>query len=467
MNETIYTFTFPELGGEFRKVDVIDHRRGMPLLFNLTVDDRPELLKSPVEVRHILADLIDLAVGIHAVDRMATSHRDERRRLEVRLPLRGDEFRSRDVNQLLTNLLSWYTDDYWSFEFVKRKEGSRRLNEVQLRLPWIFHNEKPKEVALWSGGLDALAGLCNRLRSDPNKQYFLFGTGSNSEVRGVQRTVAEEVSKKIGRGSVSCSQISIRLEETKDFDGRKNKAPRTRGFVVLLLGAAKALLEDQNRLYVYENGIGAINLAFSGGLHGIDHSRAVHPRSLYLVGEFIEALIGRPFEVINPFVFNTKAWMCEALRRYGFTDLVASTISCDSKPRARFGEKVRHCGSCTSCLLRRQALLAAGIGDETNYATILSNDVIRDSKSTPLRAMRKQIATLEACLAELNSWNALSRKYPELKEAGLYLLSDGESPEEIQRRLVNLCTCYVREWKKCGGSLGWELEGDLFAKAVT
>ena len=456
MDSPTYTFAFPESGGEFKPVEVIDHRQGKALSFSITVGDRPEMLKSPIEVPPLMADLIDLAVALYVADRMANRYRYKKRTIHLRLPLPvRDEFLQPEVSRLLSKLLIWYTGDNWTFEFSQRRLP--RLSEVQRLLP--FTDAQPNEVVLWSGGLAALAGLCNRIRNAPEHRYILFGTGSNPEVIGVQRAVYQAVSRKLPRNSLLLSQINIRLDDTGDFTGRKNKAPRIRGFAFLLLGSAKALLEGENRLHVYENGVGAINLAFAGGIHGLDHSRAVHPKSLYLVGKFVEALTGSPFEVINPFIFNTKGWMCEALLTYGLSDIVAETISCDTKPRERFDEKVRHCGACSSCLLRRQSLAAAGIADETNYASILSESV-RETGRVHYRAVKAQIARLENCLADSDPWAALCKAYPEVGEAALYL--SGRTPAEVRERILNLLRCYVGEWKREGRTVGWEL-GDWFS----
>ena len=88
-----------------------------------------------------------------------------------------------------------------------------------------------------------------------------------------------------------------------------------------MLGAACAYLMGQKVLYLYENGIGAINLPYRESAVGLDHSRSVHPLTLLMVSDVISELLGQEFEVKNPFLFWTKAEMCKALATYGREDL--------------------------------------------------------------------------------------------------------------------------------------------------
>jgi len=75
----------------------------------------------------------------------------------------------------------------------------------------------------------------------------------------------------------------------------------------MLLGAVCALLADQQLLHIYENGVGAINLPFRASEVGLDHTRAVHPISLFEMSDTVSRITQASFRFVNPFVYSTKA----------------------------------------------------------------------------------------------------------------------------------------------------------------
>jgi hypothetical protein len=131
--------------------------------------------------------------------------------------------------------------------------------------------------------------------------------------------------------------------------------------VFTLLGSACAYLMGQKVLNLYENGIGAINLPYRKSAIGLDHTRSVHPLTLLSVSNLVSELIGEKFTIRNPFLFRTKAEMCQQLAEDERYDLPALTVSCDSPHR----KQPIQCGYCSSCILRKQALAASGI-DRSN-----------------------------------------------------------------------------------------------------
>ncbi|WP_027254689.1 hypothetical protein [Planktothrix agardhii] len=73
----------------------------------------------------------------------------------------------------------------WSFDFQKRTTLDRTIEKQQI-LPIV---PEGCEVALWSGGLDALAGLYTRLQTADHAPFMLFGTGSNPNTHNLQKKV--------------------------------------------------------------------------------------------------------------------------------------------------------------------------------------------------------------------------------------------------------------------------------------
>lgn len=71
----------------------------------------------------------------------------------------------------------------------------------------------------------------------------------------------------------------------------------------LLLGAVAAVMATSQSLWVYENGVGAVNLWLNEGQLGIDNARGVHPLSLIQMSEFLNSIIQQPLQINNPFQF--------------------------------------------------------------------------------------------------------------------------------------------------------------------
>lgn len=441
-----YTFIFGPIENGNGSVRVIEHNSGLEDHIGINIFDQDFQYRSWHKFPTVVADLIDLAVGIHASDRLALqSIRYEQTRIHVTLPVRVPEvMNSSTFLAKLVNLLGWTTASQWSFEFLKRAD-SERLIERQRAIPVI---PESCEIALWSGGLDALAGLYARLASSDAESFLLFGTGSNNITYARQKQVYESL--KIP-SRVDLSRIPIRF--TGSNLHRKNKISRARGVVFTLLGSACAYLMGQKNLHVYENGIGAINLPYRKSAVGLEHTRSVHPLTLLQVSGIVSELIGEKFTVYNPFLFWTKAEMCKELAKYEKDDLVALTMSCDSPHR----QQPTQCGYCSSCILRKQALAASHIKDKTSYV-LPSKNKRTDDVSLHLRHMLDQVSTIQSLLNVSRTpsaqWQCLTKQFPILDD----IVDRGASAEnltasEMQQKLIQLYQNYVNEWDNSGSHI--------------
>jgi 7-cyano-7-deazaguanine synthase in queuosine biosynthesis len=442
-----FTLDFSPISNNKGFVRFIDHSEDQERTIGIKVVDQEFKYRVQVEFPTIIADIIDLTVAIQASDRLAPQNFEKKRHINVILPVRHPELMSAEPFQnKLKELLYWATASHWVFDFQKRKDIERTV-EQQL----LFATEpRGYEVALWSGGLDSLAGLYTRLKMYPEKRFALFGTGSNPNVHVLQEKVANEVNF-IFPGRCDLFRVPVCFEDSgsQQEKKKKNKFARARGVVFTLLGAACAYLMGQRTLHVYENGIGAINLVYSKASIGLDHTRSVHPITLLMVGEIISELLGENFQVKNPFLFWTKAQMCQALAEDGRSDLALVTISCDSKHRK--SEQPTQCGYCSSCLLRRQALTAANIEDKTPYIVLHEQHSEKD-RSEYFLNMRKQVhifAHLLSVSGETNDqWEALTRRYSDLEDiVDQTAIAENLSPSDMQGRLIQLYQSYVAEWK--------------------
>jgi hypothetical protein len=440
-NDFDYTYEYVHIAADPKKGRVlrVDHTTGKTWELNVAIKDSALLVRTAAdEVKALLADLSDLAVAVFIADRFTMRRDNKTARLLIKLPIRSAELKeSSSLKQELQDLLYWFTEDHWYFQFSDYVKRGRQV-ELEKRFP-LAQEERSTRVALWSGGLDALAGLYLQLVREPEVSYTLIGTGSSQMMAGKQKKVFQKMDEAF-RGRLKLIQLPIRLE--------KKKAPvvsdsRARGFVFLLLGAICALQEKQHTLYIHENGIGAINLPFRECEVGLDHSRSVHPLSLLRMSTFLGEILGQPFSFENPFLLTTKAQMCQRLLQEK-PEIAFETMSCDSWHRRRPSQ----CGYCSSCLLRRQAIAVSGIEERTSYQILVSKERKRQkTDGAHLRAMLAQVDMLREIQQARDAWSVMIKHYPILQEMVEKMQAGSSAEQEIlKQQLLHLYQEYVAEW---------------------
>jgi 7-cyano-7-deazaguanine synthase in queuosine biosynthesis len=451
-NKQVYSFIFGSIMNQNGSVRYINNVTGDERIIDLRVDDTEFGQRIQQEFPSIIADLIDLAVAIHAVDRLTVQdpYKDQTS-ISVVLPVRNpDRLNTSSFQEKIVRLLEWATGSRWEFDFQQRLDVGRVIEYNRCTTsvdPYI------DEVALWSGGLDALAGLYTRLKSDSGKTFMLFGSGSNNKVFASQRNVFRGLLPSFPSRLNRC-QIPIHV--SNDDVHRKNSVPRARGIVFLLLGSACAYLMGQKKLNLYENGVGAINLPYSRSEIGLDHSRSVHPLTLQKTSDLLTELFGEKFQISNPFLFLTKAEMCRTLAEDRRMDLPALTKSCDSPHR----KKNSQCGYCSSCLLRRQALAATPMQDGTSYV-MFPEATSPENKRLYFDHMLKQVSTLQDLLnaqpANLQ-WPSLAQAFPELDNiVDQTATIERLEPTAMRTRLISLYQNYILEWNMVESQISEQL----------
>lgn len=406
----------------------------------------------------LLADWIDIALAAYLSDRLSP-RRDAKvarhafqwaRRMCLKIPLRHpDVWRSPHVDEALRRALDFFTDDEWEFEFVARRGGGRPVESRQFL--FTLPVESPARVALFSGGLDSFAGAA-RAVADLQDHSLVFVSGTtNSRQRSAQREQLRAL-RRLSSRELCHVAVPFGLDRRGLPRGKgEETSQRTRGFLFLTLGAVTALTAGAAELYVHENGVGAINLPYDATQVGTSNSRGVHPLSLLRMGELAEALTGGPFAFRNPYLFQTKGQMCRhpAVRR--LADYIPSTFSCDGYPvQAR---RRPQCGSCTSCLLRRVSLQAAGLSPydpSDHYVCDLLDPGARASEKQlqPLRAMEWQFRKLSQKLRGQAPWQSMVTEFPELQSVASELGAlSGVGERQVRHSVLQLYRRYAAEWE--------------------
>ncbi len=406
------------------------------------------------------ADLLDVFGAVYAADRrskrcfqgVATGQR----RFCIHMPVREpDLWTSPELATRLRELLPWVSEDIWSFEFVRQNSvwepDSRQgfLMEIPVK--------SPVRVSLFSGGLDSLAGLAHHALNSPGGSCILVSGCTHGRLACQQVAQVKLIRSAWRRGSPvasgDVSHVAVPFGINSDENVHEEKSQRTRALLFLAFGAVTALQAQADTLYVFENGVGALNLPLNGTQLGTDNYRGVHPRTLGMAEALFASVLGESIHIENPYMFVTKAEMCRALPGSGLAGVASETVSCDGYPQ-RVPNQAQ-CGSCTSCLLRRQSLFCAGLM-ECDPGGAYRHDIFKGlSDLSPEEAhgfgvMSEQVNRIAGCLASDRPWQELTAAYPELARtlAALTARPGAAAKEDLAAGFVGLFRTYAQEWKE-------------------
>ena len=208
---------------------------------------------------------------------------------------------------------------------------------------------------------------------------------------------------------VECLHIPVEVTMTDQLHDTEY-TQRTRTFLFFAIGSVVAEMMGCARIRFFENGIMSFNLPIAPQVVGSRATRSTHPLALSQMTAFATTVLGRSFEVTNPFVWQTKAEVVRLLEEHGQAKLIARSISCTHirkrGPRA-------HCGECAQCLHRRFGTLAAGLADK---------DPLRGYEVELLADDRKDGAARSMALSLVSS----ALEYPRLSADGFMNKYAGE-----------------------------------------
>lgn len=412
------------------KVTYSSHLAPRPQRFDLFEEvaaDLPKNVRGLLGRNRLARDLWWIAAACFAVDRSlkrpdARAWRQGRewvRRIRAEIPVQEPDWWSRHTH-LVQNLLNWLTADDWSLSFT----GDPRppIQDQRSLFPLV------DRVALFSGGLDSVCGLINDLEQT-DESFRLVSVATNSRMRSVQSEVLTEVRELSHRPLQESSfLLQARLPYHED-------TARTRGFVFLTSGVVTALSEGVSELRLYENGPGALNLALTQGQVGAQNARAVHPKTLRYMERLARAVTAEPgFRIENRSFTLTKAQMVKQVPNT-YDGALAASVSCDTGfSHHQGGGAPAHCGGCTSCVLRRQALAAAGRNLPAPHRKAPQR------KRDHHRLMLWQVARLHHVLREGLCWERMVQEFPDL-------VCDPDSFLPNRREvLLDLFQGYAEEW---------------------
>jgi 7-cyano-7-deazaguanine synthase in queuosine biosynthesis len=316
-----------------------------------------------------MLDLMLIATGVYAVDRISQRHRPSAnrqgiRQLRIEFAVRDIKFwSSRRIQKLLLDILSFLTDDDWQVGFHKlqNRDGYQEYLEIPK-----FH---ARHGALYSGGLDSAAGLVNRLLQGTNNLVLVTVGHQHGLHTRIKRQLDELGSILTAQGheqpSVLHSTLTTSLEGGKAHRLRdQERTQRSRSFLFCVAALAAGNAYCLETMEMFENGVGAINLPLMTGMLGGGLStRGAHPSFLRLVSELGMLVTEKQIELVLPYRHLTKAEMLAHLRHLPeLGPWLQQSRSCVHTSIREQGKT--HCGRCAACIERRQAFLIAGLVED-------------------------------------------------------------------------------------------------------
>jgi len=337
------------------------------------------------EVFHLpdrILDLLEIAAYVFAADRWAS--RGPRDAVEFHMWPRSMHFviRVRDqafwdrpeVKKKLSDALMFMTGDKeYMFEFVS---GHKTLPTSLFDRPeFKIETDRPVSVVLFSGGLDSLAGVLDRLHSTMEDICLISHQSGQPSIKRTQNRLAEALKRdypgRIHHYTFECGLSHKRAEE---------ETQRTRAFLFSSIAFALATRLSQKQFFTYENGVTSLNLLRRQDLINARASRTTHPKTHALMSRFLTEVQKASVNIINPFWQNTKTDVFQRLDLVGGRNLISSAVSC-SKTFKRLGSAT-HCGCCFQCIDRQFAAYASGL-QEVDNCGIYSKNILIDPIDSP------------------------------------------------------------------------------------
>lgn len=252
-----------------------------------------------------------------------------------------------EVQASLRGVLRQLTGDEWNFTFVQANNEAANGSR-QRALP--FGSNKQFAIA-YSDGLDSrcVSGL--------------YEEGDNAIRVRVTKT-----NDRLKKGERPFDLIPFRVDPKPSPES----SVRSRGFKFGAITAIAAHLSGVEKIVVPESGQGALGPVLLP-LHNVYADYRNHPVFFRRMERFIKALLGHAVIYEQPRLWHTKGQTIAAFLAVPgkSPESIVETRSCwQQRWNAKFGGKLRQCGVCAACLLRRMSMHTAGVSEPEGTYTI-------------------------------------------------------------------------------------------------
>ena len=364
----------------------------------------------------------------------------------LRVPVHdSDHWNSTEVSAALHDALRFLTGDQWRITFTKRMKSVPPPSQGNFNIP-----DDSCVIIPFSDGLDsrAVAGLTEFERG---QNLIRVQLGSKSLTR--HRT---------GNPHIPFASIPYRVRY--DNQGSVEASARSRGFKFALLSGLAAYLSQAERIIMPESGQGALGPVLLPVGQAYEDYRN-HPMFTDRMAVFLLALFGHQVHFTYPRLWHTKAeTLAEFVAKYPDDLNWAQTRSCwQGQRHVSVSGKMRQCGICTACMLRRMSVHATGLTEcEQSYVwEDLTATRYEDGAALSFENKKPKGAMYEHAIAgTLHLDHLAGILHASANQPGLARQVDrlskslGLSEEEVRTKLKRLLEKHAEEWSDFIDSLG-------------
>lgn len=311
-------------------------------------------------------DLFNLASGIYATDLAVCRQEREHyiRTIDLNVEVVNLHAFER-IKNLLESALLTVSRDNWNINFIQKKGTAVTDFDWQ-------NNEGA--VLLFSGGIDSMCAAAQFVSENKNLVLVSHNSHGNVVIDTCQRNVHAALEKHFKQ---TIKHIHIKVYGRKHgsfaFPEERENTQRTRSFLFLTLAALVTRRSGFNKvLYMAENGQFAIHLPLNQARVGPFSTHTADPHFVSDAQEIFRTLLSNPlFEILNPFLYNTKAEVFSVLPR-PLQNEVHHSASCWKISHVPGNQ---HCGFCIPCISRRIAIEFNGIFVNEYQCDIFNTDL--------------------------------------------------------------------------------------------
>lgn len=318
-------------------------------------------------------DLLIVCAAIEYADRRwARSAHHWSRSISVTIPvLELAAWLDANVQQNLRDTLRHLTGDEWQFTFIQNESGG---TDKPRQRP-LFPQQDKKFAIAYSEGLDSLciSGLYNE-----NDEAVCVRVAKNKQRRRKDERPFDRL------------PFDVIVKQNAEY------SVRSRGFKFASITAIAAHLAKVSRIVVPESGQGALGPVLLP-LRNIYPDYRNHPTFFRRMERFIQVLLGAEVTFEQPRLWHTKGQTVATFLAKSGTkqEQVIDTRSCwQQRANVRVNGKLRQCGVCAACQLRRMSLHAADVEEPEDAYTVADLKVERFSDALPKQNGFKATDTL-------------------------------------------------------------------------
>lgn len=384
----------------------------------------------------------DLLIVCAAVDfadrRWARGARQWARHVHVTIPvLELATWLDSNVQQNLLSTLRHLTGDEWRFTFVQYQDSP--FDEP--RQGPLFPNQEKKFAIAYSEGLDSLcvSGLFNKNDAAVCVRVAKHRQRLRKDERPFDRL-----------------PFDVRVKPSSE------DSARSRGFKFAAVTAIAAHLSQVSRIIVPESGQGALGPVMLP-LRNIYPDYRNHPTFFRRMERFVQTLLGIEVHYEQPRLWYTKgqtiaAFLAEPCVK---PEQVINTRSCwQQRHNVRVGGKLRQCGVCAACLLRRMSLHAAAVEEPSEAYTVADLRTSSLDNALPKDSSFKATNTLfdfgYMGARHLQQLSDLADEPDDILKPYVYELAEalGASMDSTQQQLRAMLRQHSREWQAFAADQG-------------